>query len=195
MSTQNTPAPAYRRYALVAGIAMALGPLTALTVGSVNNEAGQTQVAGTTTTPSQQGNSTQRVAAAVEGKRLADVAASSGSLEFFSSVLDAAQVKELLRGQDQFTVFIPVNEAFSSLGGETLSTMLNDTDEVKRLAKAHVVPGRITVPELMAETRLNSINGHEISSESGPVLTVNGASIIGTEVAENGIVHYVDRIL
>lgn len=193
MSTEKTPT--YRRFALAAGIAMALGPLTALSIASLNNDDGQNLVAETDASPLKKHDTTRYVTDEYRGKRLADVAASSGSLDFFSSVLDAAQVKELLRGQDQYTVFVPVNDAFSALGGETLSSMLNDTTEVKRLAKAHVVPGRVTATELMSEKRLRSINGHEITSQTGADVKVNGATILGTEVAENGIVHYVDRIL
>lgn len=182
----------YHRYAFAAGLAMALGPLTALSVASLTSDG---RVVSSDSIVPQSQNATRMVSSEYQGKRLADVTAGAGSLEFFSSVLEAAEVKNLLRSQEQFTVFVPVNEAFSALGGERLSTMLNDTEQVRRLAKAHVVPGRVTAPELMAETQLRSINGHEITSQVGAELTVNGASIIGSEVAENGIVHYVDRLL
>lgn len=183
------------RLALVAGLAMALGPLTALSVVALNHDDRDNLVAVTEIRQMQQNEAARDAITNVEGKRLADVAAGAGSLDFFGSVLDAADVGDLLRGQEQYTVFIPVNEAFSALGGEQLSSVLNNTDEVQRLAKAHVVSGRISTVDLMSEQRLRSINGHEITSQVGAELRVNGASIIGTEVAENGIVHYVDGLL
>lgn len=193
MSKEKTPS--YRRFALAAGVAMALGPLTALSIASINSDDNRNLVAGMNSNPLQAHDSTRHNAVAYQGKRLSDVVAGSGSLDFFSAVLDAAELKDLLRGPGQYTVFIPVNGAFSALGGDRLSAVLNDDRAVKRLAKAHVVRGRVTATDLMSATRLRSINGYEITSRAGAELTVNGASVIGSEVAENGVVHYVDRLL
>jgi uncharacterized surface protein with fasciclin (FAS1) repeats len=174
---------------MFAGLAMALGPLTALTVASVGNgTAGEY-------TPSGAVAKSEVTAPSFGGKRLSDVAASAGSLDFFSTILTAGQVKDLLRGEEQFTVFIPVNEAFSGLGGANLSSVLNDPAQVEQLAKAHVVPGRISTTDLLTGVQIQSINGNNIASSVGSELQVNGATVIASETAENGIVHYVDRLL
>lgn len=184
-----------KQLALMAGLAMALGPLTALTVAAINEGSAGLPVITAQPEPRPTYDTTRISSSDYSGKMLADVAASSGSLDFFSSVLNAAEVDDMLRGDRQFTVFIPVNEAFSRIGGEQLSTILNDPARVQSLARAHVVPGRITATDLMSGTRVEALNGQEIASRSGAEITVNGASIIGSEVAENGIVHYVDRLL
>jgi uncharacterized surface protein with fasciclin (FAS1) repeats len=185
----------YRPYIWAVGLTMALGPLTAMSVSSVlNGTAGQPVVVDSGN-PLPNYDSTRVSSLDHSGKLLADIAAGSGSLDFFSSVLDAAEISPTLRGPEQYTVFIPVNDAFTAAGGETLASMMNDPDRVKALAKSHVVPGRITATDLMAETRLQALNGAEITSQVGADITVNGARIIGSELAENGIVHYVDRLL
>ena len=183
---------------MAAGLAMALGPLTALSVASLKSEqAGQPVASADTATPAQlaEYDSTVAVATDYRGKRLADVAEGAGSLDIFNNILTTADTGELLRGQEQYTVFIPVNEAFAALSGDRFSALLNDKAQVQRLVDAHVVPGRITTTALMAEPRLRTIGGRDISPVAGPTLTVNGVSIIGSEVAENGIVHYVDGLL
>lgn len=190
-----TKTTGYRRIAAAAGIAMALGPLTALSLASLDRGYTTSAVANTSGTPLQAYNSTRDTALEYAGKQLSDVAAGSGSLDLFNGVLAAAGMKELLRGQEQYTVFIPVNEAFATLGGERLSSALDNAQKAERLAKAHVVPGRVTTTDLMADTRLRSLNGREITAWAGADLMVNGARVIGTELAENGIVHFVDRIL
>lgn len=190
-----TKSPIYRRIAISAGIAMALGPLTALSLASLDSPATMNPLAEASSAPLRAYDSTRHAAEEYRGKQLADVAAGSGSLDFFNGVLDGASITDLLRGNEQYTVFIPVNAAFAALGGEGLSATLNDADRAEQLAKAHVVLGRVTATDLMAEIRLRSVNGHEITSQAGAELRVNGASVIGTEVAENGIVHYIDRIL
>lgn len=188
----------YRRYAMAAGLAMALGPLTALSVASLNNDLDGDRVASSgKATPARlvEYDSTLAVATDYQGKQLADVAEGAGSLDIFSNILTAADLGELLRGQEQYTLFIPVNEAFVGFSGERFSALLDDKAQVHQLVSAHVVPGRVTTTALMAEPRLRTIGGHDITPEAGPALRVNGASIIGSEVAENGIVHYVDGLL
>jgi len=185
----NALSPRFKRVALFAGLAMALGPLTAMTVASVGNgTAGRYAVAD----PSLE---TADRYPEVGGKRLADVAASAGSLDFFSTLATAAEVKDLLRGPDQYTVFMPVNEAFAEIGGDGLSSILDDPARVKQLAKAHIVAGRISTTDLLAGIQAQTINGSTIMSRVGPGLTVNGATIIGSEIADNGMVYYVDRLL
>jgi uncharacterized surface protein with fasciclin (FAS1) repeats len=174
------------RLATYAMFAMALGPLTALTVASINNGTAGEYVA--VAEP-------ESAVPAFTGKRLSDVATSAGSLDFFSTIATTGQVKDLLRGNEQYTVFIPVNEAFGLAGGGDLSAMLDDPAKVEQLAKAHVVPGRISTTDLLAGVQVQSINGNSIASSVGPELQVNGATVIGSEVAENGVVHYVDRLL
>lgn len=191
----ETKTPGYRRFALAAVVAMALGPLTALSLASLDRGYTRSAAASSGTATVLVYDSTRYAGAEYDGKQLADVVAGSGSLDLFNNVLAAADLAELLQGQDQYTVFIPVNEAFSTLSESQLAATLNDSDKVQRLAKAHVVPGRVTATDLMAATQLRSINGDEIVARVGADLTVNGASIIGTEVAGNGIVHFIDRVL
>lgn len=184
-----------RPFVWAAGLAMALGPLTALSFSSIFNGTAGQPIAASSVQPVPSYDSTRISSADYSGKMLVDVADSSGSLDVFSSVLQVSGVKDTLSGNQQFTVFIPVDEAFSAVSSESLSSILSDTSRVQALAKAHVVPGRVTATDLMAHTRLQALNGHEITSQVGARLTVNGANVIGTEVAENGIVHYVDRLL
>lgn len=184
----------YHRLAIVLGLAMALGPLTALTLNSTDSGDG---VAGTLSerNPLASHDNTRTPSAEVSGKSLADVATASGSLDYFSSVLQASGVKEMLRADGQYTVFIPVNEAFRDLGPDSLSSLLRDDERARAMAKAHVVPGRVTATDLMGNRELQSLNGHRIASRAGADLTVNGATVIASEAAANGIVHYVDRVL
>jgi uncharacterized surface protein with fasciclin (FAS1) repeats len=63
------------------------------------------------------------------------------------------------------------------------------------LAKAHVGPGSVLTTDLLADVSLRSINGNSIASSVGPVFQVNGATVVRSEAAENGVVHYVDRLL
>ena len=84
----------YKPFVLAAGLAMALGPLTALSVSSVlNGTAGQPVVAGNAD-PLPSYDTTRMSTTEYSGKMLADIAAGSGSLDFFSSVLQASQVND-----------------------------------------------------------------------------------------------------
>jgi uncharacterized surface protein with fasciclin (FAS1) repeats len=132
---------------------MALGPLTALTLNSPGDDTGAIATV-TANNPLAKHDNTRTPSIEVAGKSLADVATGSGSLEYFTSVLQAGGVKDLLRQDGQYTVFIPVNEAFEDLGAESLASLLRDDQRAKALAKAHVVPGRVTATDLMTNRNL-----------------------------------------
>src|SRR5674536_4853 len=55
------------------------------------------------------------------------VASSDPSLSTFTSLLDKANLKDLLNGSDNFTVFAPDSAAFSKVDASTLAGWQNNT--------------------------------------------------------------------
>jgi uncharacterized surface protein with fasciclin (FAS1) repeats len=181
----------FYRLAAFAGLAMALCPLTALTLNSLDSE----PPAATPDTAMERSLKThdtmRQVSAEYAGKRVSDVAAGSGSVDLFNRVLRDAGVDALLRDSSQVTVFMPVNEAFA----ERSVALSDKPEEAAALAKAHIVEGRVTATDLMGRVDLRSLNGNPITAQAGTGLQVNGATVIASEEAGNGIVHFVDRLL
>jgi len=128
-------------------------------------------------------------------KQLLDIAANAGSVDVFGRVIQAANDANLLQVDGPFTVFMPMNEAFSAMTGEQLSSLLNDSDALRSFVKTYIVPGHVSATDLMAEKTVVSLAGEQIAARVGSEIQVNDANVIATEVAQNGVVHYVDRLL
>lgn len=182
------------RVAGVAGLAMALGPLAALSLGSQGDASLPPAATAASVGALASHDMTRHVPAEAAAKRLVDVADGAGA-PFFRSVLRAASLGDLLEVDGPYTLFIPVDEAFSGMGGEALSRMLHDPERLRSMVKGHIVAGRVSTTDLLSGSPLETLGGEVITPRAGTSLRVNDASVVATEVAGDGIVHYVDRVL
>jgi uncharacterized surface protein with fasciclin (FAS1) repeats len=182
---------------------MALGPLAALSLGSQSREAAPSSdyltSAGKTLSNSDNPlaayDATRVVSSEVFGKRLIDVAEGSGSSEFFNSLLRAASLEQMLRVEGPYTVFVPMDDAFANMSGEKISGLIHDPEALRSLVERHVVPGRVSTTDLMSGKTVQSLAGSAVEPSVGADLQVNEATVVATDVAENGVVHYIDRLL
>ncbi len=107
-------------------------------------------------------------------------------------------VLDTLRGNGQFTVFAPTDDAFAELGlnpgniGELPQEFLTD------VLLYHVARGRRDAEDVLASSRIRMLNGGFLFQAEG-VLTDNQgreANIILTDVeAANGIIHVIDAVV
>ena len=137
------------------------------------------------------------------------------SVDNLSLLVDAliqadAGLVEVLSGEGPFTVFAPTNHAFESLlhalGNNYNSLADFDTAEEKELlAKIltyHVVAGAaVSSSELMDHQRIHTVQGEDVTIilDHGVFIsdkTHVNAEVIGADnVASNGIVHLIDKVL
>jgi uncharacterized surface protein with fasciclin (FAS1) repeats len=138
---------------------------------------------------------TRSIPADAVGKRLIDITGGAGSFEFFNTLVRAANMDGLLQADAPYTLFMPSDRAFSAISGERLSALVNDPEALRQLVATHIVPGRISVSDLMTGQTFLSLEGDELQANVGTHLQVNGASVLATDIAENGVVHFVDGLL
>lgn len=128
-----------------------------------------------------------------------DVARYSGCLARFLTVLDAADLTNMLKGTGPITVFAPSDEAFQSLPAGSVERLLKPEHraELVNFVKNHVISG-----ELMSETARGkkfprkSFAGVELTIDGHGNLKVNNAHIITADiVASNGVIHVIDAVL
>ena len=128
-----------------------------------------------------------------------DVARYSDCLARFLTVLDAADLTNMLKGTGPITVFAPSDEAFQSLPAGSVERLLKPEHraELVNFVKNHVISG-----ELMSETARGkkfsrkSFAGVELTIDGHGNLKVNNAHIITADiVASNGVIHVIDAVL
>ena len=120
--------------------------------------------------------------------------------QLFVRAVKAARLQGLLKNKTVSTLFVPSDMAFAKLSKEHLNVLINNTDVFKDFLLRHVVPGRVTTPELGSGKipSLTSIAGSvlTITVNQKRVVVDNSSIIVRPDmVASNGIVHGLDGLL
>ena len=113
--------------------------------------------------------------------------------------LKAADLEEILNGIGPFTIFAPVNFAFSKLDpADSFEDMIRDGNKtrISDIISYHVIAGKKMLRDFINGQKLKTINGKDvaISVKDGEV-HINGAKILAKDrQGSNGIVHSVDTV-
>lgn len=186
---------------VILGLAMALGPLTALSLGSKyagEETRARAQAGLENAKPVDQLGRYESGTAPVAGKSIADVVSESALFDSFEVALKAAGADSILSGADTYTVFVPSDEGFAKLPSAQREALLKDKDAMAAWVAQHIVPGRYTATDLMQMREARTLNGDTIAV--GPSANSNGhigfgsAEVVKSNIqAANGIVHVIDR--
>lgn len=131
------------------------------------------------------------------------IALSSKDHTTLVTAVQAADLVDSLANQGPFTVFAPTNEAFAKLPVGTVEDLLKTSQKatLKDILEYHVVVGNLTESLLRSEytgkgDELGMANGGStIVTEKNGKIMINGATIIASIPATNGIIHVVDTVL
>jgi len=130
---------------------------------------------------------------------ITQTAAATPQLSTLVTALTAADLAATLNGAGPFTVFAPVNTAFSALPPALLNSLLETGNRaiLTKLLTFHVVPGRITASQLQNGQTLTTVEGTQLPvSIANGVVTVGGARVTTPDIAAlNGVVHLIDGVL
>jgi uncharacterized surface protein with fasciclin (FAS1) repeats len=127
------------------------------------------------------------------------------------TAVKAAGLVDTLEGPGPFTVFAPTNEAFAKLPAGTVDTLLKpeNVDQLKKVLTYHVVAGKLTAQEILAQIKagkgqatLTTVEGGTLTvtkvdgkivltDEKGGTATVTIANVIQS----NGVIDVIDTVL
>lgn len=144
-------------------------------------------------------------------KTIVAVAAANENFATLVAAVKAASLVDVLNSEGPFTVFAPINDAFSKLPEGTVGTLLKP--ENKKLLTAiltyHVVAGKFKAQDVLNAIKANkgkfaikTVQGNTLTAslKEGKVILTdtkgNISTIIITDVeASNGIVHAIDTVV
>ncbi len=131
-------------------------------------------------------------------KDVVRIAVSSADHTTLVATLKAATYVDALSNAGPFTVFAPTNAAFEKLPKGTVEDLLKpeNKDALRNILEYHVAVGVYKLDYLRDGQTINEVNldNVTIGMKEGKY-TVNGANIIGSVPASNGIVYIVDAVL
>jgi len=128
------------------------------------------------------------------------------------AAVKAAGLVDTLSGPGPFTVFAPINAAFTKLPAGTVESLLKpeNKDTLIKVLTYHVVPGRMTAVNLMkavkdgeGEAKLKTVAGEDIIvKQAGPgklSITDSKGDVAMVTIADvlqsNGVIHVIDTVL
>jgi uncharacterized surface protein with fasciclin (FAS1) repeats len=117
----------------------------------------------------------------------------------FATLLTAVEVAGLtaaLESPGPFTVFAPVDEAFSALPPGTVQTLVDNTPQLARILKYHVLAGAHLRAALVEQPSWESLEGAPVPIRRSEPFEVKNATVVQADiVCDNGIVHVIDRVI
>jgi len=131
-------------------------------------------------------------------KDVVKVAVSSKDHTTLVAAVKAAEYVDVLSNAGPFTVFAPTNDAFNKLPAGTVEGLLKPEakKDLRNILEYHVSVGVFKAENLKDGQVIGQANGDNITitmKDGKP--TVNGANILGSVPASNGIVHVIDAVL
>ncbi len=131
-------------------------------------------------------------------KNVVQVAIGSKDHSTLVTAIQAAELVDALSNAGPFTVFAPTNAAFNKLPAGTVESLLKpeSKDALANILQYHVSLGVFKAESFTDGQVIGQVNGNDItmSVKDGKVM-VNGAKIVASVPASNGIIHVIDGVL
>jgi len=131
-------------------------------------------------------------------KDVVRVAAGSADHTTLVTALKTAEYLDELSNAGPFTVFAPTNAAFDKLPAGTVEGLLKPEAQgaLRNVLEYHVSVGVYKLEYLRDGQTINQANLDNVTiGVSDGKYTVNGASIVGTVPASNGVIYVIDAVL
>lgn len=159
------------------------------------NNAGTT--ASTESTPADGGQST--VQDDVSQPNVVKVAIGSKDHTTLVEAVKAAELVDALSNNGPFTVFAPTNAAFAALPAGTVEGLLKPENKGKLadILYHHVIVGNMKQDMFRDGQQVSMFSGGscKVTVSADGKMTIDGANVLASVPASNGIVHVIDKVL
>lgn len=131
-------------------------------------------------------------------KNVVQIAVGSKDHSTLVTAVKAAELVDALSNAGPFTVFAPTNAAFDKLPAGTVDNLLKEEskDDLTNILQYHVSLGVFKAESFTDGQIIGQVNGNDVKMtvKDGKVM-INGATIVASVPASNGIVHVIDGVL
>lgn len=134
----------------------------------------------------------------VSQKNVVQIAIASPDHTTLVKAVQAANLVDALANNGPFTVFAPTDAAFALVPADALNNLMKPENKghLEDVLYDHVYVGVVKTENIEEERKITLFGGQVVTLnvENGKY-TVNGANIIASVPAANGMVHVVDKVL
>ncbi|MFQ4144811.1 fasciclin domain-containing protein [Chlorogloeopsis sp. ULAP02] len=131
---------------------------------------------------------------------MADIVETAVNAGYFKTLLKAVDISgltETIKSPGPYTIFAPTDDAFANLPQETLDSLLQNSEKLKRIVAYHVAFGDVRSDDLAQLDEAETVEGSVVAIESSNgKIKVNDANVIKTDIlTDNGVIHVIDGVL
>jgi uncharacterized surface protein with fasciclin (FAS1) repeats len=127
---------------------------------------------------------------------IVDIAIGAGSFKTLVKAVQTAGLVDVLASKGPFTVFAPTDEAFGRLPAGTVENLLKDPAKLKAILTYHVVSGKYMASDVVKMSSAKTVQGQSVRIQTGGGVKVDDANVVKTDiVADNGVIHVIDRVM
>ena len=130
---------------------------------------------------------------------IVQTAIANGSFETLVAAVTAAELVETLNGAGPFTVFAPVDAAFTALPEGTVASLLlpENKEKLQGILTYHVVAGQVLSSDLSDGMEATTVNGASLTIQlrDGKVFVNDAEVVIADVLTDNGVVHVINTVL
>lgn len=127
---------------------------------------------------------------------IVETAVKAGSFSTLVKALEAADLVDILKNPGPYTVFAPLDEAFSRMPDGMLDTLLQDIPKLKKILTYHVAFGDVRSDDLLEIDEAPTVEGSVLVIDTSNGYKVNQAIVMKPDIlADNGVIHAIDSIL
>ncbi len=131
----------------------------------------------------------------VQAADIVDTASSAGNFQTLVAAIQQAGLVDALKGPGPFTVFAPTDEAFAKLPKDQLDALLRDKAMLTKVLTYHVVPAKVMAQDVKAGS-VPTVQGSSLNVTTQGGVSVDEAKVVAVDIlADNGVIHVIDRVL
>jgi uncharacterized surface protein with fasciclin (FAS1) repeats len=125
-----------------------------------------------------------------------DTARAAGCFTTLLTAVELAGLSAALDSPGPFTVFAPVDDAFAALPPGTVQTLVDNTPQLARILKYHVLAGAWSRDQLIDQAQWISLEGAPVPIRRATPFEVKNATVVTADLlCDNGVVHVINRVI
>ncbi len=127
---------------------------------------------------------------------LIETATELGQFKTLLTLVESADLLDLLKSPGPYTVFAPTDEAFAALPSNTIANLMEDIPKLQKVLSYHVLNGDVRTDNLEELASAETVEGSVVGVDTSDGIKINDAKVLSADcLTDNGVIHAIDKVL
>ncbi|AFY80043.1 fasciclin domain-containing protein [Oscillatoria acuminata] len=127
---------------------------------------------------------------------LIETATELGQFKTLLTLVESADLLDLLKSPGPYTVFAPTDEAFAALPSNTIANLMEDIPKLQKILSYHVLNGDVRTDNLEELASAETVEGSVVGVDTSDGIKINDAKVLSADrLTDNGVIHAIDKVL